>query len=82
MPAEQVYCYVVEDNVTVVTDIDGDVKNVVCPEFSRTTYRCGVKDTGIIRGTIKMVLDQYLDTRSYYCEFVTTVGNFAGLRNR
>ena len=82
MPAEQVYCYVIEDNVTVVTDIDGDVKNVVCPEFSRVTYRCGIKDTGIMRGTIKMALDQYLDTRAYYCEFVTTVGNFAGLRNR
>lgn len=71
MAASTVYCHVLEGNVTVVSDISGNITNVVCPHFSRITHGCLKKteNLGFIGTVIGKVADQVANTRAQYCEF-------------
>jgi hypothetical protein len=71
MSASTVYCHVLSGNVTVVTDLDGNVTNVVCPEFYRITHACQKKrgDSGFFANVLKVVVDKATDSRVHYCEF-------------
>ena len=71
MSANSVYCHILGGTVTVITNINGEVTNVVCPKFYRTTHSCSKKqkDTGFVGGIIKRIADKALDTRTSYCEF-------------
>lgn len=71
MTASTVFCYVLEGNITVVTNINGEITNIVCPHFYRLTHGCNLKnqDSGFIERVLKKMTDQALNTRSIYCEF-------------
>jgi hypothetical protein len=43
MSASAVRCHVLEGDVSVISDLDGNVTNVVCPEFNRLTHNCLLK---------------------------------------
>ena len=72
MPASTVRCHVLDGEVTVVTDLAGNVTNVVCPQFSRMTHGCLKKNREL--GIWKIMLAKGMDratgtTRAAYCEF-------------
>ena len=71
MPAETVRCFVLNGNVTVVTNIDGKVTNVVCEHFARLTHNCmlKVKDSGIAGRFSRRLADRLTGTRASVCEF-------------
>ena len=71
MPAETVYCHVLQGNVSVVSNINGQITNVICPKFYRIYYSCDLKDKdhGFISGTLARVTDRFAGTRHVYCEF-------------
>jgi len=71
MSADKVYCHILGGDVTVITDINGDVKNVVCPQFERVTHSCYKKsrNTGFLGNVLKKIADKAIDTRASYCEF-------------
>ncbi len=71
MAADTVYCYVLDGNVTVVTDMKGNVNHVVCPKFNRITNHCDakVRKNGLLRSLFLAEFDKDLDTRVVYCEF-------------
>ena len=71
MSATTVYCHVLQGNVTVVDDLNGNVKNVVCPQFNRVTHGCYLKsgDVGFLGNVLRKVVDKAIDTRASYCEF-------------
>ena len=72
MSASTVHCHILNGNVTVVSDLEGKVTNVVCPEFSRLTFQCllKVRDTKIVGGVASRVMDRLTGTRQVVCEFV------------
>ena len=72
MSANTVLCHVLGGNVTVVSDLDGNVTNVVCPEFARLTHGCYKKNREL--GLVGMIAGKMADqltgsTRAAYCEF-------------
>ena len=72
MPAQKVACYVLGSDVTVVDDINGDVQNVVCPEFNRVTCKCEKKreQRGSLKNGVLGALDRLSGARNVYCEFI------------
>jgi hypothetical protein len=71
MSTNTVYCYVLKGNVTVVSDLNGNVTNVICPKFVRVSHGCLIKsgESGFISGTLKKVADNLLGTKANSCEF-------------
>ena len=71
MAASTVHCHVLGGDVTVVTDLSGNVTNIVCPEFNRLTYTCHRKkdDQGFFANIASRVADRLAGTRANYCEF-------------
>jgi hypothetical protein len=72
MSASSVHCYVLGGDVSVISDLNGNVTNVVCPEFVRITHGCLKKNresSGFIAVVLKKVSDQAIGTRGSYCEF-------------
>ena len=75
MSASTVFCYVLPGDVGVVADLNGQVTNVVCPEFIRLNHMCTRKaqersSAGTLLGAAAIVLsDRTLGTRMAFCEF-------------
>jgi hypothetical protein len=71
MSAATVFCYVLNGNVSVVSDLGGQVTNVVCPHFVRLSHRCQLKDgnLGFFGGIVARASDIALGSRAIYCEF-------------
>jgi len=71
MPAETVFCHVLGGSVTVVTDLNGTVTNVVCPAYSRVFQTCEKKGetSGFLGRVAKRMMDKQLGTRERFCEF-------------
>lgn len=74
MSANTVYCHVLGSNVSVISDLNGRVTNVICPEFARLTHSCMIKysKSGGIAHGFKRAMDRMTDTRNSHCEFVDT----------
>jgi hypothetical protein len=73
MSASTVHCYVLGDNVSVVSDLNGKVTNVVCPMYVRLTRGCLKKveeDPSTLAVIIKKGIDHLTGSRTNYCEFV------------
>ena len=72
MSAAQVQCHVINDQVSVVSDLAGKVTNVVCPQFDRVTFACmakpGTATTGLAFG-IGRIMDRLAGTKNSTCEF-------------
>jgi hypothetical protein len=71
MSANSVHCHVLGGQVTVITDLAGNVTNVVCPEFSRLTHACRIKTSqqGLTGMFFAKLADRLAGTRANYCEF-------------
>ena len=71
MPAHSVVCYVLENDVSVVSNLSGQVVNVICPEYSRLTHACRLKEreSGISSLVFRRVVDRVVKVRTIYCEF-------------
>lgn len=71
MSASNVRCHVIDKDVAVVTDIEGNVKNISCEFFNRSNFVCKKKlsEQGIISSFTTAIADRVLDTRMRYCEF-------------
>lgn len=72
MSASNVYCHILGRNVSVVSNLNGSVTNVICPKFFRLTHGCMQKDSksGFLSLFLKKVADITTGTRASYCEFV------------
>lgn len=71
MAANSVHCHILGGQVTVITDLAGNVTNIVCPEFSRLTHACGIKvsQQGPVVMLFAKLADRLTGTRANYCEF-------------
>lgn len=61
MSANTVYCHILKDNVTVVTNLNGDVTNIVCPEFWRFNHGCQKKTESL--GFLGSIRQSYISQR-------------------
>ncbi len=71
MPTETVNCHVLGGSVTVTTDLQGSVTNVICPQFVPSICKCCLKieSTGLVGYVIGHVIDRATGSRSLFCEF-------------
>ena len=71
MSASTCFCHVLDGNVSVVSDLEGKVTNVVCPEFFRLSNRCMKKtrDLGFFAGLAARATDVLSGSRAIFCEF-------------
>ena len=72
MSTNSVYCHILGSTVSVVSDLNGNVTNVICPEFNRLTHDCLIKHRGL--GYIGTVVARFIDTgkaktKAVVCEF-------------
>jgi hypothetical protein len=79
MGASTVRCHVLGDDVTVVTDLAGQVVNVICPKFSRPTYNCKKKleDVGVLGVVVRRVVDRTTGSKVVVCEFIDAAGSLS-----
>lgn len=75
------HCYVLGSEVSLVSDLNGQVKNIICPHYLRMTGTCmlRIQETaeesggGFIASLLltvaKKLADRNLGTRANYCEF-------------
>jgi hypothetical protein len=71
MSANSVYCHVLKGTVTVVSDLNGRVTNIVCPKFWRLTHGCAIKreNSSVLGVLLKRHKDIAFGTRDNMCEF-------------
>ena len=71
MSTSTVYCYELVGDIAIVSSIDGQVTNVVCPKFDRLTFGCEIKTMrlGFFSAVAGRVPDRALGTRTVCCEF-------------
>lgn len=71
MALEARYCGTVGANITVVTDLEGGVTNVFCPEYEAATGACRLKQRAYDGGPLAQLFARLsahgLDTRSPAC---------------
>ncbi len=72
MSANTVYCHILEKKISVVADLNGNVTNVICPEFNRLTHTCFMKskDSSFMNNLLNKLSDQMIGSRYNYCEFM------------
>ena len=73
MSANSIYCHILGANVSVVSSLNGEVTNVICPQFSRMTHGCLLKFNeagGSLGYAARRAADQLVDTRGAHWEFV------------
>lgn len=71
MSSSTVHCHVLGGQVTVVSGMDGEVTNVICPQFFRPNRSCVLKKAGkgFVTSVLSVLLDKVTGSREYYCEF-------------
>jgi hypothetical protein len=71
MPIESVRCAVSGAQVTRVTDFEGAVTQLICPEYEQPTGTCRLKKSASSGGPLARLLERAaehsLDTRSFGC---------------
>ena len=72
MSASTVKCHVLNGDVSVVSDLNGKVTNVVCPQFSRFDHTCNLKtqDVGLIGRLASRAADKFGGQKMTACEFI------------
>lgn len=71
MSTSTVHCHILGGNVSVVSDLNGNVTNVICPEFLRINHMCMIKmrEAEGVAGGLGAILDRLAGTRTVFCEF-------------
>jgi hypothetical protein len=71
MALSPVHCPVLHDSVTRVTDLEGEVTRVICPEYEEPTGICRLKrsaeESGPLGRLLERVSEGSLETRSTQC---------------
>ena len=61
MSITTVRCHVLGTTVTCVTDLEGNVARVVCPDFDQATGACRVKQRALTGGPLAQLLGRVAD---------------------
>ncbi len=72
MSASTVNCYILGGNVSVVSDLNGKVTNVICEHFVRLNHMWGIKAQQFdapLSGALSAAVDRLTGSRSVFCEF-------------
>jgi hypothetical protein len=72
MSSSTVRCYALGGDVSVVSDLNGKVTNVICPHFVRLNNMCQLKvlqTEGIGNTVLASLSDRLAGTRTLFCEF-------------
>jgi len=71
MPIASVLCHVLGTTVTRVTDLEGNVTQLICPEFDPVSGLCrirqGVSSGGPLSQLLERVSEDTLDSRGARC---------------
>lgn len=72
MPITSVRCPVLQANVTRITDLEGEVTRVICPEYEDPTGICrikqGARTGGPLSQFLERVSEETLDRRTTRCD--------------
>ena len=72
MAIKSVQCHVLQANVTVVTDLEGAISRVICPEYDAPFGICRLKQSaasgGPLSQLIERVSEETLNSRSTRCD--------------
>lgn len=71
MSANTVFCHVLRDNVTLVTDSQGDITKISCPSLNTASHVCEIKANGqsFLKLNALILSDTTLGTREIICDF-------------
>lgn len=61
MPIRTARCHVLRTSVTCVTDLEGTVARVMCPECDHATGACRVKQRALTGGPLAQLLGRVAD---------------------
>jgi hypothetical protein len=71
MPIESVRCPVLGSHISRVTDLEGQVTRVICPEYEESTGGCRLKKEsqsgGMLSNLLERVSESTLDTKDPGC---------------
>lgn len=71
MAITSVRCPVLDAHVTRVTDLEGNVTRIICPEYEPLSGACRLKKTSLEGGPLAQLLERMsedgLDTRGTLC---------------
>ena len=72
MNLKQVHCPTLQASVSVVTDLEGAVSSVICPEYLDATGGCRLKMAGTSGGPLSRLLERVSDhtfgTHGHRCD--------------
>jgi hypothetical protein len=72
MGMKSLRCSVRQTAVTVVTDLEGEITKVICPEYERATGLCKIRAAALRGGALSQLLDRLaassLDRRAARCD--------------
>ena len=72
MPITSVRCPILQASVTRITDLEGEVSRVICPEYDEPTGICGMKKSARTGGPLSQFLERVseetLDRRTTRCD--------------
>lgn len=74
MAIKSVFCHVSHGRVTAVTDLEGAITRLICPEYQVATGRCRLRAGALGGGPLSQLLERVdedtLDERSTRCELL------------
>jgi hypothetical protein len=72
MPMTSIHCHVLGANVTCVTDLEGRITRLMCPEYDEPTGSCRIRrralDGGPLTQLLERIADDTLDRRGARCD--------------
>jgi hypothetical protein len=75
MAIRTVHCHVLQSNISVVTDLEGNVTRVICPVYDDATSSCGLKRSASSGGPLSTLLarvsEDTLANRTVHCDFAS-----------
>ena len=71
MTTKVTLCPVLNEEVTIVTDPNGKVTNIVCPQFLKLTHGCNIKNkrAGVLGMVAGKLVDKIFNSNVIYCEY-------------
>jgi hypothetical protein len=74
MGIKSVLCHVRQGQVTVVTDLEGDVTRLICPDYESATGECRLRIDAMAGGPLSQLFNRLeehtLETRATRCELL------------
>jgi hypothetical protein len=74
MAIQSFFCHVSHGHVTAVTDLEGAITRLICPEYQALTGTCRLRASALGGGALSQLLERVdedtLDQRSTRCELL------------